>query len=166
MNRSAALLIVLSLSLAGCASTGNTFPSLAIRDSERVSGTIAVPAGPPPVVSPAPATLAQLDQLLARIRTGHAEFVAQAPAAARTVAAARGAATGSEAWSVAQVAVAGLEARRSAVMIALADLDRIYVDAAQGEADITALAEALAMANALVDQENATIAELLAGLSA
>lgn len=153
-----------ALALAGCASSSTEFPSLAIRDAERVSGEIAVPSGPAQPLPLAP-TLAQLDPLMAAVREGHARFVSQAPAAQRAVAAARGAAVGAESWSVAQVAVANLEAQRSQVMIALADLDRLYASAAIEGADVSTTAAALAEANALVAQENAEIDRLLGALA-
>ena len=153
-----------TLALAGCASSSGEFPSLAIRDAERVSGTIAVPPGPARPVPPAPAS-AQLAQLLATIREGHTRFTGEIPAAQRAVAAARGAGVGTENWSVAQVAVANLEAQRSQVMIALADLDRIHAAAVVDGADVTATTAALAEAQVLVDQENAEIARLLGALA-
>lgn len=163
MNRLSATVFALVpavLALSGCASSSGEFPSLAIRDTERVSGTIATPATPATPPPPGPAAT-ELAALLAAIREGHDRFIAQAPAAGRAVAAARGAGVGTDAWSVAQVAVANLEAQRSQVMIALADLDRIYASAAVEGADITATEAALAQANALVEQENAEIARLL-----
>lgn len=167
MNRLSATVLALvpaALALGGCASSSGDFPSLAIRDAERVSGTIAAPATPATPPPPAPAAT-ELAGLLAAIREGHDRFTAQAPAAGRAVSAARGAGVGTDAWSLAQVAVANLEAQRSQVMIALADLDRIYASAAIEGADITATAAALAQANALVDQENAEIARLLGALA-
>lgn len=172
MNRRSALplaslptaLLPFALLLAGCASTAGDYPSLAIRDAERVSGTIAVPATPPAPLpaGPAPAELASLQ---ASIREGHARFMAQTGAAQRAVAAASGAGVGSDSWSAAQVAVADLEGKRSQVMIALADLDRLYASAAVEGADVTAAQSALAEANALVAQENAEIARLLGALA-
>ena len=153
-----------SLLLAGCASSG-TFPSLAQRESERVSGTMQPP--PRPAYTPAPtspATLAQLDGLLASVRSSHQRFTAATPAARSAVAAARGASLGSDAWSQAQVAVAGLESTRSEAMIALADLDRLLVDAAVDGAEVARIGAARDAAAALVAEENATIASLLSGL--
>lgn len=152
------------LALTGCASSSQDFPSLAIRDAERVSGTIAVPPAPTGPVPPAPAQ-AQLAPLMAAIREGHARFAGEVPAAQRAVSAARGAGVGTENWSVAQVAVANLEAQRSQVMIALADLDRIHASAAVEGADVSATTAALAEAQGLVDQEDAEIARLLGALS-
>jgi hypothetical protein len=143
------------LVLGACASKGD-FPSLAIRESERVQGTIAAPITAP--TPPAPETALQLEALSARARAGHAAFQAELPAATRAANAARGANMGSEAWSVAQVALAALESKRSDVMIALADIDRILADASISNGDLTAVAAASAEANGLVEAENAAIA--------
>ena len=167
MNRRPTLFLATlpaTLALAGCASSSADFPSLAIRDAERVSGTMAVPATPD---QPAPAAPdpAQLATLMAAIREGHTRFTGATPAAQRAVAAARGAEVGSDSWSAAQVAVASLEAQRSQVMIALADLDRLYASAVIEGADATVTAAALAQANAVVEEENAEVARLLAALA-
>ena len=150
-----------ALLLAGCARP-EFYPDLQIRDVERVSGSMEVPAQeyvPTPV---APATLAELDSLVADVRAAHGRFNAQAPEARRAAERARGAGVGSESWSVAQVAVADLEGIRSAAMIALADIDRIYVDAATGGDAIARIEAALGEVNGLVAEEDATIASLLA----
>lgn len=119
-----------ALLLAGCAKDADLYPSLSIREAERVSGTFQ-PIQPEQVVEQAPnaQTLDQLESLRADARRANERFLAAAARARGPVAAARGSAPGSEAWSVAQVALADLESSRSDAMIALADLDRIYVDA-------------------------------------
>lgn len=146
--------------LAGCAAQGD-YPSLAIRDAERVTGTISAPETTYTPPAPAPATLAQATDLLAAVRSAHDRFVAAQPAARRTATAARGAGPGSEGWSDAQVAIANLESIRSSAMIAMADLDRLYVDAAVAGEQVESLQSAREAAAALVEQENAVIAELL-----
>ena len=81
-------------------------------------------------------------------------------------AAARGASVGSEAWSVAQIALASLEVARSEAMIALADLDWLYVtakiDAAptDGSGDVDAIGAARADVMAMIGEEDATLAAL------
>jgi hypothetical protein len=80
------------------------------------------------------------------------------------IGAARGAEPGSESWARAQVALAGLEAERSRAMIALADLDRLMVDAA---VEGTALDRIVAVRDGVitqVDEQNRTIEGLLASL--
>lgn len=149
------------LLLSACATPGD-FPSLDIRESERVTGTMAAPDDTAFTPAPAtPATLADLDALAARIRTAHQRFVAASDEAGTIARRAAGSGAGSEAWSVAQVAIANLESIRSDAMIALADIDRIHVDAHVGGGDI-ARSEALrAEMGALVAEEDRLIASLL-----
>ena len=150
--------------LGACAAAGEGYPSLATRDIERTGGVMEVEPAPPPA-PPAPSTLATLEELEATARAAHADFLAAAPRARALTSAARGAARGSERWSVAQVAIADLESTRSEAMIALADLDRIFVDAvtsAQATESINAVRTEI---EALVAEENAVIESLLATLA-
>jgi hypothetical protein len=161
----ACLVAVLGCSLGACATASEEYPSLAIRDAERVAGTLQ-PAEPEPYVPPATpaAVLDRLDQLAGEGASAHQAFLAEVPRARSAVAAARGAQPGSESWSVAQVAVAGLEASRSRAMIALADLDRIYVDATVGEEALDRISAARDRVETQVDEQNATIEGLLGDL--
>ncbi|MEP7222734.1 MAG: hypothetical protein ABI673_08720 [Novosphingobium sp.] len=115
--------------LSACGSQAG-YPSLARRPAERITGSAAVvtPA-PAPIVEAVPDLAAQ--SRLARLRemaaTAHERFDAALPDTARRVAAAQGAAVASESWSVASIALATLESRRSDAMIALAVLDSLYV---------------------------------------
>ncbi|MXP41480.1 hypothetical protein GRI75_07465 [Altererythrobacter soli] len=149
--------------LAACSTPSGEYPSLAIRDAERVSGTIPAPAPFVPSATPAP-VLDRLAGLTRDAASAHAAFQNQAPAARRTVSAARGAGVGSENWAQAQVALAGLEAARSQAMIALADLDRIYVDAAVEGTELERIAAARQRVADMVEAESALIAELAAAL--
>lgn len=122
-----------ALVLGGCANDRGRFPSLAIRPAERAfyqaqpAPAAATPAQPAPI--PADATLTQrLTALETRAREADARFVALVPEVTRTVSRARGAATGSETWNLAQVALARLESARSDTAIALADLDQLAVE--------------------------------------
>lgn len=149
------LLALLGGSLGACAAS-DKYPSLAIRDAERATGTLQPPAAaaytPPPA-----AVLDRLDQLAAEAASAHQAFLAEAPQARSTVAAARGADVGAESWARAQVALAGLEASRSRAMIALADLDRLYVDAAVDGTDLARITATRDRVAAQVDEQNATI---------
>ena len=144
--------------LAACASPAGHFPSLDIREGERVSGTIAAPAAPP--LAPSPASAGDLASLAVTAQASHAAFSQAVPQARALVAAAQA----GDGWSAAQVAIADLEARRSALMIALADLDRLLVDAATNGADSTAIAATHAEAAALAGEEDRVIGELLGAL--
>ena len=149
------------LLLAGC-STPEGYPDLQIRDVERVTGSMDAPARQDYVPTPvAPATLAQLDSLVTAARAAHTRFTARAPDARRAAERARGSGVGSENWSVAQVAVADLEGIRSAAMIAIADIDRIYVNAATGGDDIARIEAARSEVDAMIGEEDRTIANLL-----
>ncbi|MEO6153317.1 MAG: hypothetical protein ABIT09_13440 [Croceibacterium sp.] len=149
--------------LAACKSDGGTYPSLAIRPAERATGTL-IPVTPyvPPPTPPAVAT--SLGQLESAVTSAHAAFQREVPAARSAVNAARGSALGSEAWSVAQVSIAGLESTRSRAMIALADLDRIYAAAATEGGELTRIAATRDTAVAQVGEEDATITGLLGAL--
>ncbi|MFC3102229.1 hypothetical protein [Altererythrobacter lauratis] len=153
----------LFLLLGGCARSEG-YPSLSIRDSERVTGVIDAAAAAFTPAPATPATLAQLDTLAASARAAHQRFLAAQPTTERLVAGARGSAAGTEGWARAQVAIANLESLRSDTMIALADIDRLHVDAHTGGGDIAETGAALAEINTLVDQQDAVIAALLGQL--
>ena len=159
------LIAVLGASLGACATASDKYPSLALRDAERVTGTLQ-PAEPAAYVPPAPpaATLSRLDQLAAEAASAHQGFLSEAPRVRSAVAAARGAQPGAESWAVAQVALAGLEASRSKAMIALADLDRLYVDAAVAGEEIDRIGTARDRVAAQVDEQNAAIESMLGEL--
>ena len=144
--RSAPALIALPL-LAACAGGGGDYPSLAIRDVERVRGGFDVPpcaqcgvdvecVAPGLVPAPAPAPPPELPAsyiertaaLLAEVRAADAVFRNALPGARARVAAARGAALGSPAWSSAQVALADLTSKRSATAIPVTDLEKLAVE--------------------------------------
>lgn len=150
--------------LGACAAAGEGYPSLATRDIERTGGVMEVVPAPPPS-PPAPSTLTTLEDLEATARAAHADFLAAAPRARALASTARSAARGSEQWSVAQVAIADLESTRSEAMIALADLDRIFVDAATSAQATESISVIRSEIEALVAEENAVIESLLATLA-
>ena len=160
-----AILIPLVL-LAACASSGSDrYPSLATRPGERVSGT-AEPVAPPAPPSATAATGSRIAQLRAQALAAHARFGERRASAATLSAAAQGAAVASEAWSVAQVALASLEAARSEAMIALADLDSLYVNAkdgavaTDGSGDVDAIGATRDEISGWIGEEDATLATL------
>ena len=155
--------LAVSAMLASCAGAPEgAYPSLAIRDIERVSGTLAAPE-PLPAPEP-PATLLRLDDLTDQASAAHARFLEAAPAAGRLTQEAG--AVGTEGWARGQVALADLQAIRSQAMIALADLDRLYVDAvtASGGGAVQPIATARDSVGAMVAEEDRVIATLAAGL--
>jgi hypothetical protein len=133
------LLALLASSLGACA-TGNQdrYPSLAPRDVERISGTAQpVEAQPAPApVAPSIDLAERLVQLREQAERAHAQFMGTVPHTRQLVATASGAAVASENWSVAQAALGGLEAARNPALIALADLDGLYV---KSEMDVGAV---------------------------
>ncbi len=164
MTLRALVLLLAPLAVGACAAPQGRYPSLAIRDIERVSGQMepAPPAYAPP---PTPADVSDRLQALAdEAGSAHRAFLAEEPAARRQVQAARGSSPGSENWARAQVAIATLESARSRAMIALADLDRIYVDAALEQGELTRIAAIQQEISGQVAQQDGTIGELLRGL--
>jgi len=115
----------LALSLSGCASAD--YPSLAIRPAERISGTAQPvtpqPAPPTAPVVPSASVSGRAAQLVAQAQAAHRRFLGRRAETERLVGSARGSTVASEAWSVATIAVSGLESARSDAMIALAELD-------------------------------------------
>lgn len=154
--------------LSACAS-GGTYPSLALRDVERVAGSGQPAPGeatPAPVLPPASADLqARLAGLVEAANKAHAGFVAKRGGAQSAVSRARGSGVASESWIAAQVAIADLISLRSSAVTALAELDQIYVaqryaDSVTETPSAEAIASALAKVEAMVDEENATLDSL------
>ncbi|MCY1671126.1 hypothetical protein OVA07_08885 [Novosphingobium sp. SL115] len=167
-NPTVALLALLcpTLLLGGCANRDG-FPSLARRPAEDAYGAAraAQPAAPAQ-----PAITQGLETRLSALRNtandAHARFLARQDAATRAANAARGAAPGSENWSVASIAVAGLESARAQAAMPLADLDRLESEASNraalgDEADLEAINAARIEVESLVEAETKVIDSLL-----
>ena len=148
---------------AACASATGDYPSLAVRDAERISGTLQ-PSEPYVPASPSPAVLANVESLVEQARAAHDSFRTKLGPARSAVQAASGAGFGSERWAVASVAIAGLETERSRVMISLADIDRLHVAAATEGAALEELAAAQDVVSRMAADQTATIDEMLAVL--
>ncbi len=148
--------------LAACATPDeDLYPSLALRDAERATGSFEPVAPQPYVPPPTPqAVIDHLGQLEADATSAHRAFLAEAPAARRTIVAASGAEFGSDGWARASVALAGLESARSKAMIALADLDRLMVDAALEGGELERIVAVRDTVTAQVDEQNETIEDL------
>ncbi len=161
-NSSLLLPIALGLALAGCATDDGSYPSLAKRPAERVTATWP-PAPPLPLPAPPPldsATAGRLGTLLGQVRAADARFGGKISRARSTVAAARGAAMGSEAWSVASVAVAELEAARAQAMMAMGELDSIYAEARTEGRDVTEIEATRQRALAIIADQDRTLDSL------
>jgi hypothetical protein len=163
MNRRALALPALA-ALAACASPASNYPSLAIRPAERATGTLQPPPAEPVLTPPPPATLASVSQLAADARASHRAFAEVVAGARGAISAARGKAVGDDAWARGEAALADVCAARARTMIPLADLDRLYVDAATQGEETGRIGAARDEVAGLVTSEDRTVAELSANL--
>ena len=168
LRKSAVLPPLVAILLTGCASSGR-FPSLARRaqegDPARITGTVAVPAASEPSGPVAPSadpTGPEADPAVLRREASAARdsFLAHQPRADQLTRAAQGAATGSEAWSQAAVALAELTAAHDATLAALAGLDSLYVRERVDGGDGGAIAAVRDQVTAWVAEEDAVLAGL------
>lgn len=163
----ARLLAIPALALAaGCASTTGDYPTLDMREGERVSGTLAAPvaAAPTPPAPPAPVN-ERATALAEQARAAHAAFLETAGAVRAPIAQSAGAAPGSDAWSAAQLALAELSTNRSEVMVALAELDLLYLQAANAGQALGPIGETRAGVEALVADEDRLLDALSASVA-
>lgn len=150
-----------------CASESGRYPSLAIRDAERVQGNAepVEPEAPQLVEAPSKDLLSRLEQLKGQAATAHRAFMAASPAAERQISSARGAAVASSAWVSAQVALSDLETSRSKLMIALAELDSLHVSAEIEGGARAAISAARDDVDQLAQIENEKLSRLLSRIS-
>jgi hypothetical protein len=168
-HRSAHFAIALvSAGMAASCASGGDYPSLAIRDVERVSRTVepvTPEASSAPLPAPSTGLADRLAQLAEQARAAHARFLGRGGRARALVSQASGAAQGSEAWALATVALSELEAARGSTSIALAELDALHTaDQLRGNglptADSPAIAAARDAAAALVEEETRVVDSL------
>jgi hypothetical protein len=160
--------LALGIFTSSCAGESTLYPSLAIRDVERVQGSAPPTEGelpPPPPETPSPDLSQRLQQLRNDANQAHRDFMNAAPGAERQVNAAGKAAVASDAWVSAQVAIANLEVSRSKLLIALADLDSLHVAAELNGGARTIISETRDQVDQLSQTENDIISRLLASLS-
>lgn len=164
--RSPGLAIALpAILLSGCTSPQANYPSLAIRDAERVQGSLQPPIAlvGPPVEAPLSADLAQrLAQLQSSAASAHRAFMGAAPGARRIVEAASGADVTDDRWASAQIALASLESARSQAAVPLGDLDLLHANAAIALEQRAAITETRDAVTGLVAQEDAILTSLRA----
>lgn len=161
-----AILIPISASLAACASGGD-YPSLAIRDGERMTGSATTPEPAAPVERVALSTdtatrVAQLEELG---RANHAEFAKIESRASRLVAAARGSAITTKANASAQIALAELQSAHEATVSVLAELDVLLAAATLAGTQLATIESARTEAARLAEDERTAIARLEAILT-
>lgn len=158
---------VLTLALSACASSGK-YPSLMPRAVERITGTaqVVTPEPAPPAAPIAADFTARLAQLVSQARAANDRFARQRPGTERLIASASGAAVASEAWSVATVGLADLEAARGETIVALAELDQLYASESIAAAETgdprkaQAAAEARKQVDGWVAEQDAVLARL------
>ena len=126
--QAALLLAGSALTLASCARDATGYPSLARRPAERLTESSAPRTNEAPAVPLSGEVLARLDSLLAQARAADARFQSRIARARSAAAAAHGAQPGTEAWAQANVALSDLQVARSAGLVALAEIDRLYAE--------------------------------------
>ncbi|MBU2340836.1 MAG: hypothetical protein KKE77_06275 [Alphaproteobacteria bacterium] len=156
-----------ALALSACASSGDEFPSLAIRDVERAQGQFEpIPVAPidvPEIPTNYEGSLGdRLATLVESARAAHERFVRSEGVARRTVSGAGRAPVGSDNWASSQVALADLESIRSDTAIALAEIDILHIAASVAAEDRVRIDAARDSILALVEEEDAALSELRA----
>jgi len=118
--------------------------------------------------NPSPAQSGEVLGNLAKYRTdaaaSHQRVLEAAEAARAPLTAARGKEMGGDEWSIASIALADVEARRSETMIALAEIDLLYVAAQTEGSELGEIVGVLSQVNAMVLEEDRLIAGLRAQL--
>jgi hypothetical protein len=151
-------LVLIALAPA-CAAPPVDYPSLAIRDVERVTGSAMPVASAPYVPPPTPTgVIDQVAQLQASASAADAAFRAEEARSRGTLTGLRGAEQGTDRWAAGLAALADLEGLRGTTMVVLADLDRLFVDAAVEGGDTAQIGAARDAVAALVDGQNAALA--------
>ncbi len=156
----AVLLPILSCVLiAGCAGSGDKYPSLATRDAERIAGEFRPTQPPAPPPQPV-ASAGEIENLVAAARSAHDRFLSDQRGAEQLVRAASGLGIESDARAQAEVALAGLTTLRSETYRALGDLDRLEVEAATTFAPIDEIEAAQTQVTSLVRIQTEVIGSL------
>lgn len=147
--------------LSGCAGDSGQYPSLAIRDAERVVGQY-VPASADDAASPVQPIASQQDiaQLVEQAAESHRAFLAAQSSTSRLVSGARGTGADSDARAQALVALADLTSKRSNTAIALADIDLLAAKGSTEFASSSDLSAAQTLVVDLVDQQDRALARL------
>ncbi len=152
-----------ALGLLSACAAGPDYPSLKIRNAERMHRGFSSPPAlsTPPEPTALNADLAtRLAQLQGQAETAHAAFMQAQPGAAKLVNAARGAVIESDQWASAQVALAGLESSRSAAAVPLGDLDTLYTEAALAFTQREKIEQARGAVTAMLGEEDHILASL------
>lgn len=154
---------VAAMLVGACAGSGDKYPSLAIRDAERVTGQFTPDASDIPPIAPVAST-AELADILASAASAHRNFIETRPSAQRIIEAASGSGSESDIRSRALVALADLTSIRGNTALALANLDRLEAEAATGFAPVEDIRQAQEEVARLVNEQDAVIDSLGATL--
>ena len=152
------------LLLAGCAGSGDKYPSLAIRDVERVQGEYNPVPSPDPEPIRAVASAGDLNALVAQALKASADFNATLPRARSRISAGRGQSSDSNARQIALVALADLTSIANDTATPLGDLDRLKAEAATTFAPVAEIEAARAQVLPLVEEQGRTLDSLSAEL--
>jgi hypothetical protein len=147
--------------LGACSANPDRYPSLAVRDAERVTGTFDPAQRPAPEPVAPVADAITLDALVARADAAHKRFLDSAPGTTRLVESSQGLGPESNEWSRAQTALADLQSHRSDAAIALGDIDLLAAEAATTFAPREEIAAAQAKVSAWVDEQDRTLTRLV-----
>lgn len=148
-----ALFGIACTALGGCAGNSDDYPSLAIRDAERVTGSLS-PASQPSAPALSAQTIESIDAALLSAQSMHARFLDARPQAAALVDAARGSGPESDNRAKALIAMADLTSLHSETAIALAELDRMEVEAATEFASVDTIRSAQIEVKKLVSDQD------------
>ena len=145
-----------ALLLTGCAASNDRYPSLAVRDAERVTGEFT----PAYMDDPAPTYTTdrrRIGDALEQARTAHGQFTQAQPGVLGLARAASGRGNDSDARAQALSAMAELTTLRGQTVMALSDLDRLEAEAATLYADLSDIREAQVYVAGLVGEQDAAL---------
>lgn len=158
-------LLAMATLLAACAGSSDRYPSLSLRDFERVQGQFPTADSQPEQLRPSPLPVAAVEQVsdaIGEARIRHSQFLAQAEKARGVVSAARGSNPDDKRWAMALIEVAELDSRHGVTTGLLADLDALYANASLEFQQREEVAQAQAEIAQMVASEQQAIDELAA----
>jgi len=149
----------ITLFLSGCAASSDKYPSLAIRDFEKAAqGSEGAPLPSATTLSNSTESALQDARKVAARR--HASFNSALPDVRSKVAAARRGGQTSNAWSIAQIAIADLTSYRSQTAIALGNIDAILAKASADLVDVSPHLPIQGEVTGMLEQQDRTLAQL------
>ena len=149
--------------LGGCAANSDRYPSLAIRDFERVQGTFEVAGEVEAFDPPAPANpsaVAQSADIVGEAMLAHQEFIDLVPSATEKLLVAESMGPEDYEWTEGQLTLAELDIQRSKVAILLSNLDLMFADASLSYEELGQIEEARETVRQLVAEEDAILSSL------